>query len=107
MKKIPSASIETGMVLAKPIKGSSGNILLNKGTTLQAGMANRLQSWGIPVVFIEGEGEEGEGTTGGKKIDPEEIKKTLAETFSDVKSDPIMNTIHDMTLEYLLKKSEE
>lgn len=104
MRKIPTSAIEAGMVLAKPVKGPSGNILLNTGSVLQAGMANRLQSWGIPLVYIEGEGEEGENGAGAQKRDPAEIEKELSERFADVKNDPNMNTIYRVTLEYLIKK---
>lgn len=104
MRKIPCDAIESGMVLAKPVVGPNGNILLGKGAVLQAGMANRLQSWGIPFVAIEGEQDEAGDGSGGKKIDPAELEKELRERFADVIKDHSMNMIYQETFQFLLKK---
>lgn len=106
MRKIPTAAIEAGMVLAKPVRGPNGNILLNAGAALQAGMANRLQSWGIPIVYVEGDpAEEGEQVLV-KKVDPLEIERVLTERFGDARKDPLMDMIFRATLNHLVEKGQ-
>lgn len=106
MKKIPSTAIEAGMVLAKPVKSPSGNILLNEGVTLKAGMASRLQSWGIPAVFIEGDSEPGEEGHAAQRKDPGEIQSELFERFADVQESANMRKLMDITMDYLIHKGE-
>ena len=106
MRKIPTAAIEAGMVLAKPVRGPNGNILLNAGAALQSGMANRLQSWGIPVVYVEGDPEEEGEQVSAKKVDPAEIERILTERFGDTRSDPLMDMIFRATLNYLMEKGQ-
>ena len=104
MKRIATSSIEAGMVLERPVTGPNGNILLSKGTVLQSGMANRLKSWGIPFVYIEGESGETEDGVPVKKIDSVELEKSLDEVFGDLKNDPTMQLIYSEVFEHLLKK---
>ncbi len=106
MRKIPTAGIEAGMVLAKPVRGPNGNILLNAGAILQSGMANRLQSWGIPIVYVEGEPEEEGEQVLVKKVDPAEIERTLANHFGDTRTDPMMEMIFRATLNHLIEKGQ-
>jgi hypothetical protein len=107
MRKILAADIEQGMVLAKPVRGPKGNVLLNAGALLQSGMANRLQSWGIPVVYVEGDSDEEDKETTVKKVDPAEVEKRLSELFVDVRQDPIMQVIYREAFAYLIGKDAE
>lgn len=43
------------MVLAQPIMGASGNILMGPGGLLKTQMAGRLSSWGVHTLWIESE----------------------------------------------------
>lgn len=43
------------MVLAKPLTGSSGNILMGKGIALRTSIIPRLAAWGVTHVLVEGE----------------------------------------------------
>jgi len=53
MKKISVSDIQDGMVIAQPVIGSSGNVLIGAGSSLHANMASRLANWGISTLFIE------------------------------------------------------
>ena len=55
MPKLPINEIEDGMVLANPIIGATGNILLPQGSTLKKSMTARLMTWKIHFVEIVGE----------------------------------------------------
>ncbi len=46
------------MILAKPIVGSDGKILLSSSVELKSSMASRLQNWGVMVAHIVDEEEE-------------------------------------------------
>ena len=101
MKRIPTLRIEAGMVLEKPVAGPNGNVLLGKGTVLQAGIANRLQSWGIPFVYIEGEPDGSGGDNNLQKIDPIKLKENMNEMFSDVRGNYIMELIYTEVYKHL------
>jgi hypothetical protein len=53
MKSIPISEIQDGMVLAKPIFGLDGKILLSPGAEVKSSMADRLKNWGVAVAHIE------------------------------------------------------
>lgn len=55
MKKIPLSKITDDMILAQPIIGASGNILMSPGNKLKTLMANRLEAWGVHEVWVESE----------------------------------------------------
>lgn len=46
------------MVLAQPIMGASGNILMGPGSQLKTQMAGRLSSWGVLTLWIESDAAE-------------------------------------------------
>ncbi len=104
MKRIPTLKIEAGMVLEKPVAGPNGNILLGKGTVLQAGIANRLQSWGIPFVYIEGESDDPSGDDSMQRVDPVKLKSDMDEMFSDVSGDYVMDLIHREVYKHLISR---
>jgi len=55
MRKVPLPEVEDGMVLAKPLTGSSGNVLMGKGIALRTSIIPRLAAWGVTHVYIDGE----------------------------------------------------
>ena len=106
MKRIPTLRIEAGMVLEKPVAGPNGNILLGKGTVLQAGIANRLQSWGVPFVYVEGESDASDSGSSFQKIDPVKLKENMDEMFSDVSGDYVMELIRREVYKHLVSQGK-
>lgn len=106
MKKILVENIEDGMVLAREVCGSGGNVLLIQGTRLSTALGHRLQNWGIPSVFVEGEEVlvEEENTV---SVSPEELKSQLMEKFSRVINKPHMNKIFSAVHNYRLQKNNK
>lgn len=106
MKKILIENIEDGMILAREVCGSNGNVLLSQGTRLSTALGHRLQNWGIPSVFVEGEEElvEEENTV---SISPEELKSQLMKKFSRVINKPYMGKIFSAVHNYRLQKNNK
>lgn len=104
MKKILAENIEDGMILAREVCGSNGNILLSKGTSLSTALGHRLQNWGIPSVFIEGE-EEQVAEENTVSVSPEQLKSQLMEKFSRVINKPYMSKIFMAVHDFRLKKN--
>ncbi|MFH1761416.1 MAG: hypothetical protein ABIA63_09995 [bacterium] len=103
MKRIIPDQIEDGMVLAKPIVGPSGNILLNSGLTLKSGLAPRLKTWDISVIYIESDDDNFE--SGEKKENIIKAEKDRLDTvFELVKSDPRMLFLYSTALKYFSNK---
>jgi hypothetical protein len=104
MKKILVENIEDGMVLAREVCGSGGNVLLSKGIALSTALGHRLQNWGIPLVFVEGEEEQvvEENTV---SVSPEELKSQLMEKFSRVINKPHMSKIFTAVHDFRLQKN--
>ncbi|MBD3420340.1 MAG: hypothetical protein GF398_09515 [Chitinivibrionales bacterium] len=92
MRKIPVDQIEDKMVLAREIRGRSGNVLLNKGATLNPFMGRRLKNWEIYFVYVEGE-EEQQEESAAPTVSAEEINKHLEQKFSAVLHNSIMKKI--------------
>lgn len=92
MKKIQSELVEDGMILAREVCGPSGNILVNKGSTLSAALGRRLANWGIPSVFIEGVEEIAEAEAAAGPT-PEELKSQVMNKFSRCAENPLMKKI--------------
>jgi hypothetical protein len=92
MKRVLIENISDKMVLAKEVCGTSGSILLAKGTVLTASMGHRLKNWGVQFVYVEGEEESPqEGSV--ETISPEEIRALLENKFSRVIGSEIMKKI--------------
>jgi hypothetical protein len=104
MKKIAVENINDKMALAREVCGTSGNILLQKGTPLNQALGRRLKNWGIPYVYIEGE-EESMAEEDVPGISPEELKTRLMEKFSDVINNPLMKQIFAAVFQFRLQKS--
>ena len=101
MKKVPLTDVKDGMILAKPIIGSDGKILLAEGEELKSNMASRLQNWGVMLAYIREEGEEGVLVS---NEDREKRLKELERAFDGVLENPRMNTIYQAVRQYLQHK---
>ncbi len=53
MQRLPVARLRSGMVVARPIVGSSGQMLLSTGTVLNEMYIRRLREKGIPSIYIQ------------------------------------------------------
>ena len=105
MKKIPVDKIEDGMILAKPLMGSSGNILLNEGVVLKQSMISRLKNWDVPLVTVQSDQETVEETAAPVAV---EFKtEALDAVFSNVIKNPIMKIIYEATRDYLNKNTKD
>jgi hypothetical protein len=104
MKRILIENITDKMVLAKEVCGTSGSILLAKGTLLTASMGHRLKNWGVLFVYVEGEEESSqEGSV--PTISPEEIRRQLEDRFSKVIGSEIMKKIFAAVYKYRLQRN--
>ncbi len=101
MKKVPVSEIEDEMLLARPLVGPDGKILLGVNTVLKKTMAARLQNWGITTVYIEQEGDEGDDEKTGDK---EQKLKTLEKTFEGVLIYPNMRKLYDAVKLHIKEK---
>jgi hypothetical protein len=99
MKKITVDNIENGMILGREVSGSSGNVLLSKGTHLSAALGKRLLNWGVNSVYIEGE-EDSQQEENSITISPEILKNELINKFSNVINNPIMKKIFVAVYQY-------
>jgi hypothetical protein len=104
MKKITSDQVEDGMVLAREVCGSSGNILLNKGTVLSSAMGRRLTNWGISQVYVEGE-EVAIAEEAAPNLTPQELKSNLMKKFSNCIEHPLMKQLFVAVYQYSLQKT--
>ncbi|MBD3345751.1 MAG: hypothetical protein GF401_11880 [Chitinivibrionales bacterium] len=104
MKKILVNKIEDKMVLAKEVRGRSGNVLLRSGTVLSAPMGRRLKNWDIHFVYVEGE-EENAPQKNAVEISPEKIEKQMKERFSKVMNNPTMKEIFAAVYQHRVKKN--
>lgn len=104
MKKITPDKVEDGMILGREVCGSSGNVLLSKGTQLSEALGKRLVNWGITHIFIEGEEDSllEENTV---TISPEQLKGQLMEKFSNVIDNPIMKKIFVAAYQFRLQNN--
>lgn len=103
MKKISVTDIVDNMIVGRDVCGSSGNVLITKGTTLTSALARRLETWGILNVFIEGE-EDVEPQTNILNESPEVLKSQLLDKFSSVMDNPLMKKIFNAVYEYRKSK---
>ena len=106
MKKVSVNEVENGMVLDRDVRGASGNILLNKGTTLSAAMGRRLKNWGISAVFIQGEEEAVEQELV-VETSPTEIREQLETKFADYLDNPKMHELFTAVFNYKSKQRSE
>jgi hypothetical protein len=103
MKKILVEDIKDAMVLGREVCGTSGNVLLVKGTELSAALGRRLQNWGISSVYIEGE-EEKQPEENTVSVSPEELDRHLTAKFGKTINNANMRKIFDAVYYYRLHK---
>lgn len=96
MKKIPVEQIADGMVLAQPVTGPSGNVLLAAGAQLKASLAGRLSGYGVQNIFIEGEGDQ----IATPENFTEDIEARLQGIFTGKLNNPHMQMIFEMVLHH-------
>jgi hypothetical protein len=102
MKRLLIENITDKMVLAKEVCGTSGSILLAKGTLLTASMGHRLKNWGVQFVYVEGE-EESPLQGDVMAVSPEEIRKQLEDKFSKVIGSENMKKIFAAVYNYKIQ----
>ena len=103
MKRIPVEKIEDGMILDKDVCGSSGSVLLGKGSSISVARGRRLKNWGIDIVFVEGE-EETPVSGESERPSPQDIKASLEEKFAGAMSHPVMKRIFAAVYHYRLQQ---
>ncbi|OGJ94166.1 MAG: hypothetical protein A2487_07740 [Candidatus Raymondbacteria bacterium RifOxyC12_full_50_8] len=103
MKRISVNEITEGMVLAKPVVGSGGNILLGEGTELRTTLISRLRNWGVPFVVIQS--QEGEITEEKITASLDTKRQEVERVFEQVKNHPLMAIIYEATKEHFGKAS--
>ena len=96
MKKIGVNEIKDGMVLAKPIIGADGKILLAEGEILQASLSNRLQNWGAVIAYIKEHDEDGEPDN--------TVKKELKLKKLDIIFEHVLKNNHMLTIYNAVRK---
>lgn len=103
MKKILVDNIEDAMVLGREVCGTSGNVLLSKGTVLSAALGRRLQNWGISSVYIEGE-EEMHPEENTVTVSSEALEVHLTAKFGNTLKNQNMKKIFNAVYHYRLHK---
>jgi hypothetical protein len=104
MKRVLIENITDKMVLAKEVCGTSGSILLAKGTLLTASMGHRLKNWGVQYVSVEGEDETPqEGSA--PSVSPEEIRTQLEDRFSRVIGSETMKKIFAAVYKFKIQRN--
>ncbi len=104
MKKILVEDIKGNPVLCREVCGTSGNVLLTKGTVLSQALGRRLQNWGITSVYVEGE-EEQRPEENTITVSPEKLMQHLTDKFSRVIKNPYMQKIFDAVYRFRLQKN--
>jgi hypothetical protein len=106
-KKIRVEEITDGLVLARPLVGADGKVLLNSGVHLKSSMISRLQGWGYSAVYIETETDLPPKLPLDAQTQAGEDKSKLIEAiekrFSKVQKNPLMRMVQDVTMAHLIK----
>lgn len=55
MQRLPVARLRSGMIVARPIIGAGGHMLLSTGTILNEMYIHRLREKGIPSIYVKGD----------------------------------------------------
>ena len=98
MKKLPISEIQDGMVLAQPVNGANGNVLLGKGSSLKASMANRLSAWGVSSVCVESSDDP--DSTATPSTANGSVRERIDHMFEGRLVNSAMRTIHRATLSF-------
>ncbi len=104
MKKVVVENVADKMVLAKDVCGTSGSVLLAKGTILTTAMGRRLKNWGVQFVHFEGEDDSpDEGNT--ITVSPEEVRERLEKKFSKVMGSEIMKKVFAAVYKFKIQQN--
>jgi hypothetical protein len=104
MKKVLVENVVDKMVLAKDVTGTSGSVLLAKGTVLNTAMGRRLKNWGVQFVSVEGEDDSAdEGGT--VTVSPEEVRQHLEKKFENVMASEIMKKIFAAVFKFKIQQN--
>jgi hypothetical protein len=104
MKKVTVENVADHMVLAKDVTGTSGSVLLAKGTVLTTAMGRRLKNWGVLFVSIEGEETAAEAASA-VKVSPEEVRALLEKKFEKVMASEIMKKIFAAVYKFKIQQN--
>jgi hypothetical protein len=105
MRKISTDYIEPGCIAAQDVVGSSGNVLINKGSPVTPALGRRLRNWGITEVFVEGEGPS--GTSVKTEVSSlVKIKSDLYDKFLGTLDNARMKKIFEAVCKQKLQKHE-
>jgi hypothetical protein len=93
MRKIFVEKLEPGMILAKPITGPTGMVMLAKDTELNEKWIERIQDMKIAFVFVDGPPVQ--------EIPEEEALADLETRFALVNDKPFMGIIKKAVREHI------
>ena len=99
MRKLSPEALEADMVLAKPLVGPDGKVLLGAGAAISARLCERIAAMDIAYVYVEGDpqnpDEEDRPTIGYPSMNKSraEVLREIDERFKDCMSDPVMAQI--------------
>jgi len=98
MRKVLIDKIEDAMILAKPLVGTNGNVLLGEGVELKKSMISRFKNWDIPFVYIQSDDDNPGDTanTASVAVSTDELDGI----FCDVIKNPLMKIIYEAARDY-------
>lgn len=86
------------MILAQPVIGTTGNVLVGPGSVLKTSMGARLQGWGIPVIWIES--DEAETNTSANTGTSPNSTEQIDKLFQGRLVNSAMRTIYSAIVKY-------
>ncbi len=107
MKRILISDVEEGMILAEPVCGNSGQVILQQGSTLTLSLAHRIAARGIQHVVIEGttvETEVAQEVTDASTPPENSIQEKVSAIFEHCNQTKIMKTIQDAIITHRMKR---
>ena len=94
MRTIPTAKLELGMRLAKPVFNENGMVLMGEDTVLTDVMIERLRRADTAIVYVEGVSKPE------KSLD--EMLLDLDRRFKKVESEPYMSILKKTFIEHII-----
>lgn len=95
MRKISSDKLTPGMVLAKPLTGKNGMVLLGEGTELNDRWIERIRDMQIEGIFVEG--------SSAPPVPLGEVIAALEERFMPVDGKPYMGLLKKIVRSHIEK----
>lgn len=100
IKLIPLAFAKSGMILANPVLGDNGRVLLAAGAELSDNLLVSLNSRNICSISIREEDTRSEKELG---IEREKVAKHIDELFQTAAPDSNLQSLRQMILDYRLE----